>query len=182
MYSPLYPEAALVRTELEPGLEAFLCPKSGGQWIPLQSYYIWQERSVSRTRPLPPDYEPQAAADALQRALICQESGCIMVRYRVGNGLDFQIDRSPKTGGVWLDSGEWDALKSKGLHEELHLIFSAPYQRRLRTELSSAQLQDRFRQRIGEKDFERAQEVKVWLEQHPKRRDILAYLLEGEAG
>ncbi len=182
MYSPLHPDTALIRTQLEPGLDAFKCPKSGGHWIPLESYFIWQERSVSQTLPLPSDYEPQPAAAAFQRALLCPESGCLLVRYRAGHGLNFYIDRSPKTGGVWLDPGEWDALKSKGLHDELHLIFSAPYQKRLREELSNAQLQERFRQRIGEEDFERVKDFKAWLEQNPKRRDIIAYLLDGDAG
>jgi Zn-finger nucleic acid-binding protein len=103
-----------------------------------------------------------------------------MVRYRVGNGLSLQIDRSPKTGGVWLDPGEWEALKSKGLHEQLHLIFSASYQWRVRTELARAQLQSRFRQRIGHQEFERVREFKSWLGENPRRRDIIAYLLDDE--
>ncbi len=181
MQSPIHPEAALIRTELEPGLDACLCPKSGGVWIPLQAYFDWRERSVSKARALPPGDEPQAATDAGQRALICPESGCLLVRYRVGEGLDFQIDRSPKTGGVWLDAGEWDALRSKGLHKQLHLIFSAAYQKRIRTQLSVAQLEEQFRQKIGASDFERVEEFKSWLTSHPKRRDILACLLEGEA-
>lgn len=180
MHSPVFSEVALTRTELEPGLDVCQCPKSGGVWISLQSYFVWREGNAGKARPLPPDYKPQLAADSGQRALICPESGCLLVRYRVGDGLSFQLDRSPKTGGVWLDAGEWDALKSKGLHEQLHLIFSAPYQKRVRSELFNAQLQDQFRQRIGATDFERVSEFKSWLKAHPKRRDILACLLDGE--
>lgn len=178
MYSPLYPETPLRHIELEPGLAAFSCPKSGGHWIALQSYFIWMERHRSKVRSLPADYTPQASTDALQRALICPESGCILIRYRVGHGLSFQIDRSPRTGGVWLDAGEWDALKKLGLHDELHLIFTAPYQRDVRTELSNQRLREQFQRRIGEADFERAAQFKRWIQQHPSHRDILAYLLD----
>lgn len=180
MHSPIHPETDLIPTELEPGLEACLCPQSGGVWIPLRAYFDWRERSASQARPLPPGYEPQAATDAGQPTLICPESSCLLVRYRVGEGLDFHIDRSPKTGGVWLDAGEWDALKSKGLHEQLHLVFTAAYQKRLRTQLIHEQLEEQFRHRIGAADFERVSEFKTWLLAHPKRRDILACLLDGE--
>lgn len=181
MYSPIHPDVALVRTELEPGLHAFACPKSGGHRIPLQEYFLWRERHVQRTRPLPPDYQPELAEDSAQRTLICPESGALLLRYRVGSGLHFQIDRSPKTGGVWLDAGEWNALKSRGLHDELHLIFTAPYQRQLRSELSTSQLNAQFENRIGREDFERAKEIKSWLTNHPKRRDLLAFLLDDDS-
>ena len=76
---------------------------------------------------------PVLQDDSSQRALICPESGRLLLRYRVGHGLRFHIDRSPATGGVWLDKGEWEALKSKGLHVSLHLIFTAAYQRQIRS-------------------------------------------------
>jgi Zn-finger nucleic acid-binding protein len=110
--------------------------------------------------------------------LLCPETGCVLVRFSVGQGLRFQIERSPKSGGVWLDAGEWEALKSRELHSELHLIFTAPYQKRIRTELFRAQLNERFKSRIGDADFEKAGEIKSWILQHPKRRDIVAFLID----
>ena len=180
MHSPLDPDRSLKPVELEPGLRAFVCPKTGGHWIPLPSYFSWRELHGSSTNPLPPDYKPELADDSSQRALICPESGYLLVRYRVGRGLNFSVDRSPKTGGVWLDAGEWNALKSKGLHDELHLIFTAPYQARILSEAADSQLEDRFRERIGADAFARVAEFRAWLRRHPKRRDILAYLLDEE--
>jgi Zn-finger nucleic acid-binding protein len=181
VHSPLHTDAHLQRVQLEPGLEAFQCPKSGGYWIPLQSYTIWQERHRDGIHPLPRGYEPRCEENSEKRTLICPESGCLLTRYRVGQGLKFRIDRSPKTGGVWLDAGEWEALKSKNLHDELHLIFGAPYQRRIRTQESHAQLRQLFAQRIGAADFVRVNEFKNWLHRHARQRDILAYLLDDEA-
>lgn len=180
MQSPLDPDTPMHSVELEPGLHAFACPKSGGHWIPLTSYFTWRELHKSASNPLPADYKPELADDSTQRALICPESGYLLVRYRVGRGLDFSVDRSPKTGGVWLDAGEWNALKSKGLHDELHLIFTAPYQARMLSEAAGGQLQNRFRERIGADAFQRVAEFRMWLRNHPKRRDILAYLLDEE--
>jgi Zn-finger nucleic acid-binding protein len=100
-----------------------------------------------------------------------------LLRYRVGQGLPFHLDRSPATGGVWLDKGEWEALKSRGLHTTLHLIFTAGYQSEIRTSEYARRLAASFRERIGEADFSKAAEFGAWLASHPKRRDIWCFLL-----
>src|SRR6185369_13699015 len=97
-------------------------------------------------------------------------------RYRVGHGLQFHLDRSPATGGVWLDRGEWEALKAKGLHTEMHLIFTAAYQRSIRSEHYGQTMTQTFENRIGQADFPRVVEIKNWIEKHPHRREICAYL------
>lgn len=178
MHSPIHNDVILERVELEPGLEAWQCPKSKGVWIPLQSYTTWHEGHRDKVRELAPDYRPVVETSGNSRALICPESGCVLIRHRVGNGLSFHIDRSPKTGGVWLEAGEWDALKSKNLHEEMHMIFGAPYQRRLRNDESRVQLKKLFAQRLGAGDFVRVNEFKHWLNQHKHKREIVAYLLD----
>jgi hypothetical protein len=101
----------------------------------------------------------------------------LLLRYRVGHGLQFHIDRSPATGGVWLGKGEWEALKSKGLHVSLHLIFTAAYQRQVRTAEYAENLTETFRDRIGAADFTKVAEFGAWLAQHPRSRDICCYLM-----
>ena len=177
MQSPVYPEVTLQLKEMEPGLLAYECPKSGGIWIPLASFTAWKEHQSDAAAPLPPGYQPQLADDSNRRALICPESGRLLIRYRVGHGLQFHIDLSPVTGGVWLDKGEWEALKSKGLHSQMNLIFTASYQRQLRTAVYSESLEQAFRARIGERDFEKVSQFKNWVAGHPKSRDICCYLL-----
>ncbi len=179
MQSPIYSDTTMVAREIEPGLSAYECPKSGGFWIPLQSYMTWQERHPS------PKTDSSANANALvapddstRRALVCPESGRLLLRYRVGHGLPFHIERSPATGGVWLDKGEWEALKSKGLHTSLHLIFTAAYQRQVLSAEYDQSLTETFRDRIGAEDFTKVVEFGIWLANHPKRRDICCYLLD----
>ncbi len=180
MKSPLHAETELQPKEIEPGLSAYVCPQSGGVWIPLQSYLAWKDTQPRDGTPTPTAVAIPAD-DSGHRALICPESGRLLIRYRVGHGLPFHVDQSPATGGVWLDAGEWDALKSRGLHTHLNEIFTASYQRQVRSEEYGASLEQAFRQRIGDADFQKVAAFKAWLQGHPKRRDICCYLLETAA-
>jgi Zn-finger nucleic acid-binding protein len=175
MHSPIHSDVTLQPKEIEPGLSAYECPKSGGVWIPLQSYLNWKETRPEQAAALPRGYTP-VADDSKQRALLCPESGRVLIRYRVGHGLHFHVDRSSETGGMWLDPGEWEALKSKGLHTELNLIFTAPYQRHIRAAEYEEALERAFRERIGHDDFQKVVEIKQWIAGHPKRRDLWCYL------
>ena len=171
--------------EIEPGLQVYECPKSGGFWIPLPSYLAWKELQPAMAEASAELSAPPVQDDSRQRALICPESGRLLLRYRVGHGLTFHIERSPATGGTWLDKGEWEALKSKGLHVALHLIFTSAYQHQVRSAEYTDTLVERFRQRIGSADFPKVEEFARWLARHPNRRAICCYLLdivqEGEA-
>lgn len=180
MNSPVHPDTAMTSREIEPGLSVYECPKSGGLWIPLHAYLTWKEQQPEPTVEASPteNTPPFQAEEQKPRALICPESGRLLLRYRVGHGLPFHIDRSPATGGVWLDKGEWEALKSKGLHTTLHLIFTSAYQRQLRTTEYTQTLTDTFRDRIGPDDFSKVTEFAAWLAHHPKGRDICCYLLD----
>ena len=177
MHSPVYPDITMQLKEIEPGLSAYTCPKSGGVWIPLQRYLAWKEHNKNEESQLPIGYQPVTADDSNRRALICPESGHLLIRYRVGHGLSFHVDLSPVSGGVWLDKGEWEALKGKGLHIELNLIFTASYQRQIRTAEHKDALEQTFGDRIGGEDFRKVAAFKGWLAEHPKRRDICCYLL-----
>jgi Zn-finger nucleic acid-binding protein len=178
MQSPLHPDTAMQPRELEPGLTVYQCPKSGGLWIPLAAFLAWKEQHPASTKPARDASTPVVQEVERTRALLCPESGRLLARYRVGHGLPFQIEHSPVTGGVWLDQGKWEALKSKGLHVSLNLIFTDSYQRQVRSAEYAQELIDAFRQRIGAADFSKVTEFAAWLADHPKRRDICCYLLD----
>jgi Zn-finger nucleic acid-binding protein len=180
MQSPIHPDTAMQPLELEPGLSVYECPKSGGLWIPLAAFLAWKEQhpATSKSAPASDSMPPIVQEVERTRALICPESGRLLARYRVGHGLAFQIEHSPVTGGVWLDKGKWEALKSKGLHVSLNLIFTESYQRQVRSSEYAQELTDAFRQRIGATDFSKVTDFAEWLAEHPKRRDICCYLLD----
>lgn len=174
--SPLFPDATMHLREIEPGLFAYTCPRSGGIWVPLQSYLDWKSHCGPGDILWPTDPDPIPVDDHHPRALICPESGHLLIRYRVGHGLKFHVEVSPETGGIWLDHGEWEALKREGLHTELNVIFTAPYQRQIRAAEHQEAVERIFSGRIGNEDFGKVVEFKRWLATHPKRRDIRCYL------
>jgi Zn-finger nucleic acid-binding protein len=175
MRSPVYPDINLGPKEIEPGLTAYECPKSGGVWIPLHGYEQWKAQHPANG-PAATDHYVPVPDDSGRPALLCPESGCLLLRYKVGHGLQFHVDRSPVTGGIWLDRGEWDALKQKGLHIDLNLIFTASYQRDLRAAEYAETIEKTFQERIGREDFERVTAFKAWMSGHPHRHDIWCYL------
>ena len=184
MNSPIYCDTPMVPREIEPGLIAHECPRSGGLWILHQSFLRWKA-STPALAETPPDTGPESVADSgpvaddsANRTLICPESGRLLIRYKVGHGLHFHVDRSPVTGSVWLDKGEWEALKAKGLHSSLNLIFTYAYQREVRSEEYLQAFEETFRQRIGAEDFSKLKEIKHWIENHPKRRDMCCYIID----
>lgn len=175
MRSPVYPEVNLEPKEIEPGLMAYECPRSGGVWITLQAFEQWKAQQSSKTCAVS-NHSPVAVDDSKLPALICPESGCVLLRYKVGHGLQFHVDRSPVTGGIWLDRGEWETLRQKGLHVDLNLIFTASYQRDVRAVEYAQSLEKAYRERIGEPDFGRVKDFKAWMTQHAQGNDILCYL------
>jgi Zn-finger nucleic acid-binding protein len=177
LHSPVHPDTTMQLTEIEPGLFAYACQKSNGVWIPRPSYLDWKAHHKNDKSELPAGYVPEIADDSRRPALICPESGRLLIRYRVGHGLKFHVDFSAETGGMWLDRGEWEALKSKGLHVELNLVFTASYQRQIRNEEHEKALEETFRERIGQEDFEKVAAFKQWLAAHSHQRSIRCYLL-----
>ena len=176
MLSPAVPDTTMELKAIEPGLSAYTCPQSGGIWLPLQNYLDWKQHLPQPPVPSPVAHAPTPADDSKRRALVCPESGRLLIRYKVGHGFNFHLDVSPVTGGIWLDRGEWEALKGSGRHAELNLIFTASYQREVRNAEYEEKLTQAFADRIGPADFQKVDAFKTWLTTHPKARDICLYL------
>ena len=188
MKSPLHPETELVEFELEPGLTSWQCPISKGHWIQAPAYWQWhstQPTSHTHSTASKHEYQPvrEARADdgphnENRPALLCPESHCLLVRYRVGEGLSFYVDRSPSTGGIWLDPGEWEALKKHGLHASLHMIFSSSYQRKVSIQEAEDSMNARFFSEMSRMDADRLKSFAEWLVDQPNKRRIVAWLHE----
>ena len=102
-------------------------------------------------------------------------SGTVMVRCRIGHGFGFHLERS-ETGGIWLDGGEWQQLRARNFHNELHLMFAAPWQRKVREAEQQEAIETRLRERIGDDVYERLNEIRSFLADHPARSEALAFL------
>lgn len=177
MKSPVASHRRLERIELETGLTAFRCPETDGHWIRAEHYWRWQGRQPESSDASGMDTETAPVSEYDDALKLCPDTGTMMLRYRVGHGLPFRIDRSA-TGGIWLDGGEWEALKSGNLERNLHMIFTAPWQKAVRDQQRAESAHARLAERLGPDLFARLQSLKAELDAHPQRDFALAYLLD----
>jgi len=169
--------------DLEPGLPGQHCPETGGVWIERNPYDQW-----CADHP-PEDLSPEDLSQRLanldfspapedSKAALCPHSGKILIRARVDAPQPFYIERSPETGGFWLDRGEWTILKQLGLHNQLDRLFSADWKAQLR-EQSQVDRQrtatiEKLGQPLAQKVFELADELR----QHPNGDFGVSYLTQ----
>jgi Zn-finger nucleic acid-binding protein len=199
--------ARLQAADLEPGLKARLCPHCRGHWIPFADYLPWIEAGASIADPTRGADEPSelfAAADqngiqaggvgaptsppmagptqpvtpAAAKVRLCPECGRFLRRYQLGLGIEFEVERCGGCAGVWCDRGKWPRLKAAGAHARLHLLFSDSWQAKLKDEQIRKRQEDRVRSILGEADHSRAREFKVWVDSHPHRATLRAFLAE----
>ncbi len=163
------------KVALDQGLEVFHCPDSGGQYISSASYMKWLAKQPARLPQLPETEPVEESESDSTVALICPESGTVMQRYKVGHGFAFAINRSI-TGGIWLDAGEWDALRQRNFHDEIHLVFTAPWQKQVRSERAQATYDERLRSALGPEILAHLEFLHAELANHPHRNLALTYL------
>ena len=186
MRSPVSPEVNLQPKEIEPGLLGYECPQSGGYWIPLPAYEEWKSQQPASIASIPAGqvHSVPVTPDPKRTALICPESGVVMLRYKAGQGVAVHIDRSLATGGVWLTKARMARPQTANaacfIRSDLNLIFTASYQRDLRSAEYAQSLEKVFQDRIGQPDFHRVAEFKEWMTRHPKHRDIWCYLSDAK--
>lgn len=178
MKSPAASSATLQKVELESDLLAWQCPETKGHYLPAACYWRWLSKHPERLPQIPLDDHESATEEQPEAVRICPESGLPMQRYRVGHGFRFLVDRSP-TGGIWLDEGEWEALRARNFHDELHLIFTQPWQRKARHEEQERQLNELLKSRVGEDAFQRASAFRDWLKDHPDANALLGFVSNG---
>ncbi len=175
MKSPIGERRELVATTLEEGLKAHRCAESGGLYIKLENYWEWKHKSAEVVNEDAVEDKAFPVSEYDEVVKLCPETGTLMTRYRVGHGLPFRVDRSI-TGGVWLDAGEWEALHAAGIHQNLHLIFTAPWQKAVTSAEQSALYNERLRSRLGDDFYQEltALREKIW--SHPNSAEVFAYL------
>jgi Zn-finger nucleic acid-binding protein len=163
---------------LENNLMSRYCDKCGGNWIPSFEYWKWREQhkdGLPETRveqAVPPNPAPSGALIVK----LCPECNKILTQYRVGHGASFSIDKCGNCGGIWFDKNEWEALKARDLHDDIYLIFTAPWQDKVRSQESRRAQEALYRNNFGDEGFNEMQRVKAWIDGHPRKQEILAYL------
>ena len=179
MNCPVCKATTLVAEELEAGLAGTRCRQCGGRWIEGTRYLAWVAAQGRQLAEKPPDDGVELPVAESGRAKLCPECGRFLTRAKVGHGVGFHLDRCASCGGIWTDANEWEVLKSRNLHDNLHFVFSGAWQADvLRTERERARDQ-LLRNKLGEADFAEVKRVRAWLDGHPRRAELYAVLLDG---
>lgn len=177
MNCPVCRSEELTALELEANLSSLNCSKCGGNWVPGFTYWTWLEQHgpnlPERMEPL----EEQPATDNLEMKM-CPECMSLMFQYRVGHGLGFSLDQCAGCKGIWFDRDEWETLKSRNLHDDVHAIFTAPWQAAASREDRMQRLEQMYERKLGVDDYAQAKQVRAWLDSHPRRHELLAFLID----
>lgn len=150
------------------------CNHCNGNWLLLEDYLRWKE-----TRPIKLKDEGQIDVELSEtkKALICPVSGSLMLKYRISKDTEHKLDLSPAVNGIWLDKGEWALLKKEGLADKLNAIFTAPWQRKIRSEASADVFEQLYLEKFGETDYKKVKEIRDWLISHPHSDSLRAFLI-----
>jgi Zn-finger nucleic acid-binding protein len=167
---------------LDEQLSAKRCARCGGSWLHAQDYWDWLERQKNgsaSSAPVEPTSvvpAPVVIADATL-ARRCPECGHFLTHAKVGHGVLFHLDRCGTCGGLWFNAGEWPALRERQLHTQVHFVFSAAWQARIVREELMVAREAIVREKIGAADLDEIKRVKQWLDAHPHRAELYAYLM-----
>jgi Zn-finger nucleic acid-binding protein len=151
----------LKQSKLDKTLACHICDNCGGHWIKLDDYMEWHKTQ----EPLQAVVEEIGVeVDTLEstQALLCPESGAIMTKFHITSDTDHNIDWCNKSAAIWLDKGEWELLKEKGVADKLNQIFSEQWQEKIITETSRNTREAFLTNKLGEENYSRLKLVRTW--------------------
>ena len=177
MKCPVCNKHTLSDFELDHMFFGYRCSECQGCWIKGFQYWRWinDHRHELREKPIESTANLQVVDS--EQAKICIECRHLMIRNKVGHGISFYIDKCSTCGSIWLDKNEWEVLKSRNLHDEIHRIFTSVWQRDNRMKEKQANYQVLLTKALGEEDLEKLKMIKSWISKHPHRDYIIAYIL-----
>lgn len=150
------------------------CSNCGGDLILLGDFLRWQELNPEYC--LSEDEGVEVVAEETTRAMVCPLSGTLMTKYRISADSQHRLDLSPTINAVWLDKGEWNLLKEKGLANKLNEIFTNHWQRGIRENETSEMLEDLYLDRFGEQ-YDKVKAFKNVIKEMHNKSAVVAYLL-----
>jgi Zn-finger nucleic acid-binding protein len=181
MTCPVCKDALLVDEPLEPDLAARVCNSCRGRWVAGPAYWAWLEKQGPKSPERPggcPDDAPVVSARDSGPGKSCPECARFLTRVKVGHGIEFHLDRCPSCSGIWFDDQELEILKSRWLHNDVHFVFSAPWQAEVARRDREQQHEQLLRAKLGEQDLAEIKRIRVWIDQHRHRAELYAYLTE----
>lgn len=164
---------------LETNLPGYRCPDCTGIWISSNEFLAWlppQEPSSITEITIDGDL-PLPVVDN-REALLCPDCDRFLRRFKIWPDLQFHLDRCSHCQGIWFDRNEWETLKLKNLHRQVHLFFTDVWQQKLRNEVMRRRLAKMYSDKWGAETYQIIKDMRAWLNQHPQRDSLLAYLTD----
>ena len=176
MQCPVCKNKTLTHQEVESGLSSKGCGQCNGRWIASFQYWKWRDASGKSLQEKPADEGGDLLVNDSTNAKLCPECGHLLRRFPVGHGIEFGLDRCGNCGGTWFDANEWEVLKQRNLHDDVHKIFSEVWQRQVRDEEHQAAMEAFYKDKFGDDGYIKAQEIKNWIGGHPHKAELRAFL------
>jgi Zn-finger nucleic acid-binding protein len=175
MNCPICKLPELAKNELDSQLSSLKCPQCKGDFIQGLEYWTWLEKHGPNL--------PEVAVDTsdIERSetthpLDCPECRWRMVKYLVGHGTGFNLDHCHGCKGTWLDKNEWETLKARNLHDDIHSVLTAFWQSEAQREERRKRAETMLIAKIGAEDYSRIKSFREWLNGHERKYELIAYL------
>ncbi len=176
MRCPACREGFLQSDQLDDGPAAATCPACAGGFVRSADYHVWLKDHGENLPERPADEQSAMEVVDSGAGKLCPACDRFMTRVKVGHDVPFHLDFCANCGGVWLDAREWDVLRARNLHDEVHLIFTDTWQTGVK-QAEKAQLEEqRLAEQFGEADLAELRRIREWIDSHPRREQIQAYL------
>ena len=158
---------------LEPQLPCYSCPNCEGSLLMLSDFLRWKESNENHKLTV---NTISVEAEETSKAMICPKTGGLMTKYKISKDSEHRLDLSPSINAVWIDKGEWELLKDKGLALSINSIFTDHWQEEIRSGESSDIMAALYQRKFGEhyKDIQAFR--KLITDKHFKSQ-VIAYLM-----
>ncbi len=157
-------------------LPAHQCSRCEGIFLSSIQYWDWLKSQKDLEPEIPLDDTDVVRVEE-NSARLCPDCGHLLTHYKVWPDVPFYLDSCGHCNGTWLDKNEWQTLQEHHLHNRLNLFMTRPWQQKIRAEEGRHQMDKIYRQRFGDDDYARIQEIRNWLNSHPEHSALLAFLM-----
>jgi len=158
---------------LESLLPCYRCSNCGGNFFMLRDYLRWKDHNPELDSN---DGTVKVELHETEKAMVCPKSGGLMTKYRIASDTDHRLDLSSSIGAVWLDQGEWELLKEKGLIDSVNTIFTDHWQSEIRSQESADILSAMYQKKFGQ-HYDQIKSFRALINQMESKSEVIAYLL-----
>ena len=158
---------------LEPELPCYNCSNCDGNLLMLSDFLRWKENHK--------DNELTTSniiveAQETSKAMACPKTGRFMTKYKISKDSEHRLDLSPSINAVWIDKGEWELLKEKGLASNINSIFTDHWQEDIRSGESSDIMSMIYERKFGER-YNDIKAFRELIKDKEYRSQAIAYLM-----